>query len=89
MLATSATVGSLAGIQAVREGRAHVAGVHLLDVANGEYNRPQVASAFPHQRAFLVTLAGESTRCFRFCGHRAAPSSIREPRERNGRAGSR
>jgi putative molybdopterin biosynthesis protein len=57
MLATSAIVGSLAGIQAVSEGRAHVAGVHLLDPVSGEYNRPQVASAFPHQRAFLVTLA--------------------------------
>jgi excisionase family DNA binding protein len=57
MLATSATLGSLAGIQAVHEGRAHVAGIHLLDPASGEYNRPQVASAFSRQRAFLVTLA--------------------------------
>ena len=57
MLATSATVGSLAGLQAVREHRAHVAGVHLLDPATGEYNRPQVASSFTHARAFLVTLA--------------------------------
>jgi putative molybdopterin biosynthesis protein len=57
MLATFATVGSLAGLRAVREGRAHVAGVHLLDPASGEYNRNHVASAFPNERAFLITLA--------------------------------
>jgi putative molybdopterin biosynthesis protein len=57
MLATSATVGSLAGLRAVREGRAHVAGVHLLDPTSGEYNRTHVALEFPHERAFLVTLA--------------------------------
>ena len=57
MLATSATLGSLAGIQSVREGRAHVAGIHLLDPESGEYNRPQVAAAFGPRRAFLVTLA--------------------------------
>lgn len=57
MLATSAALGSVAALQAVKERRAHVAGVHLLDAESGEYNRPQVASAFRHQRAFLVTLA--------------------------------
>jgi excisionase family DNA binding protein len=57
MLGTSASLGSVAGLQAVRERRAHVAGVHLLDPESGEYNRPQVATAFPGQRAFLVTLA--------------------------------
>jgi putative molybdopterin biosynthesis protein len=57
MLATSASLGSVAGLLAVKERRAHVAGVHLLDPESGEYNRPQVAAAFPHQRAFLVTLA--------------------------------
>ena len=57
MLATSAALGSVAGLQAVKERRAHVAGMHLLDAETGEYNRRQVAAAFPHQRAFLVTLA--------------------------------
>jgi putative molybdopterin biosynthesis protein len=41
----------------VREGRVHVAGIHLLDPVSGEYNRPQVATAFGTKRAFLVTLA--------------------------------
>ena len=57
MLGTSAALGSIAGLEAVRERRAHVAGMHLLDPETGEYNRPQAAAAFPHQRAFLVTLA--------------------------------
>ncbi len=57
MLGTSAALGSVAGLEAVRERRAHVAGMHLLDPDSGEYNRPQVAAAFPHQRAFLITLA--------------------------------
>ena len=57
VLATSASLGSVAGLQAVREGRAHVAGMHLLDAETGEYNRPQVAEAFPRQRAILITLA--------------------------------
>jgi excisionase family DNA binding protein len=57
LLATSAAVGSVAGLNAVKERRAHVAGIHLLDPESGEYNRPQVAAAFPTRRAFLVTLA--------------------------------
>lgn len=57
LLATSATLGSVAGVTAVKEGRAHIAGIHLLDPKSGEYNRPQVAEAFGPRRAFLVTLA--------------------------------
>jgi excisionase family DNA binding protein len=57
MLATSAALGSMAGLNAVKERRAHVAGLHLLDPETGEYNRRHVAGAFSHQRAFLVTLA--------------------------------
>ena len=57
MLATSASLGSVAGLTAVKERRAHAAGIHLLDPETGEYNRPQVAATFPDRRAFLVTLA--------------------------------
>jgi len=57
LLVTSAAMNSVAGIAAVRERRAHVAGVHLLDRDSGEYNRPQVAAAFAGTRALLVTLA--------------------------------
>lgn len=57
LLLTSATMSSVAGIAAVRERRAHLAGVHLLDPESGEYNRPQVVAAFAGARALLVTLA--------------------------------
>lgn len=57
LLVTSAALNSVAGIAAVRERRAHVAGIHLLDPDSREYNRPQVAAAFEGTRAMLVTLA--------------------------------
>jgi excisionase family DNA binding protein len=57
LLLTSAVMNSVSGISAVREHRAHVAGIHLLDKKSSEYNRPQVAAAFTGKRAFLVTLA--------------------------------
>ncbi|MEZ4364727.1 MAG: helix-turn-helix transcriptional regulator [Kofleriaceae bacterium] len=57
LLVTSATMNSVDGIAAVREGRAHVAGSHLLDPDTGEYNRAPVAAAFDGTRAMLVTLA--------------------------------
>jgi excisionase family DNA binding protein len=57
LLVTSATMNSAAGLRAVRERRAHIAGIHLLDPRSGDYNRPQVEAAFASRRALLVTLA--------------------------------
>jgi len=57
LLATSASLGSEAGLCAVRDRRAHIAGIHLLDPVSGEYNRAQVAAAITNRRAFLMTLA--------------------------------
>ncbi len=57
LLATSATMNSEAGVEAVGARRAHIAGIHLLDSKSGEYNRPRVAAAFAGRRAMLVTLA--------------------------------
>lgn len=57
LLVTSASMSSVAGIEAVREGRGDVAGIHLLDPSTGEYNRRAVAEAFADRRALLVTLA--------------------------------
>ncbi len=57
MLVTSAAMSSVAGLAAVKERRAHIGGLHLLDPASGEYNRPAVAAMFGTERAFLVTLA--------------------------------
>ena len=53
----SANVGSLAGLAALRRGEAHLAGVHLLDPATGEYNLSYVRRWGPPGRTLLVTLA--------------------------------
>ncbi len=53
----SANVGSLAGLAALRRGEAHLAGVHLLDPATGEYNLSYVLRWGPPGRTLLVTLA--------------------------------
>ena len=49
-------VGSLRGLMAVAEGRADLAGVHLVD-EDGAYNAPFVRRLLPGQRAVLVRLA--------------------------------
>lgn len=48
-------VGSLGGLMAVAEGRADVAGVHLLD-ETGEYNAPYVRRLLPGRRVALVNV---------------------------------
>jgi molybdate-binding protein/DNA-binding PadR family transcriptional regulator len=50
-------VGSLAGLMALSEGRAHIAGVHLLDIESGEYNVPFVKHLMPEARVLLLRLA--------------------------------
>ncbi|MFO7173120.1 MAG: molybdopterin biosynthesis protein [Bacillota bacterium] len=52
---SSAHVGSLGGITALRRGEAHLAGVHLLDEATGEYNLPYVRR-YLDRPAYLVLL---------------------------------
>ncbi|MDQ7793569.1 MAG: molybdopterin biosynthesis protein [bacterium] len=52
----SSSVGSLAGLAALRRGEAHLAGVHLLDPATGDYNAPYVRRYGPDGRVLLVTL---------------------------------
>jgi putative molybdopterin biosynthesis protein len=54
---SSANVGSLGGLIALRRGDAHLAGVHLLDEATGEYNRSFVARHLPDDDVLLVHLA--------------------------------
>jgi putative molybdopterin biosynthesis protein len=53
----SAHVGSLGGLLALRRGEAHMAGIHLLDEATGEYNVPYVRQYLPDRAVVLVTLA--------------------------------
>lgn len=50
-------VGSLGGLIALREGRAHLAGTHLLDDETGEYNVPFVKHLLFEEPVVLVNLA--------------------------------
>jgi len=54
---SASPVGSLAGLIALGEGRAHLAGIHLLDVDSGEYNVPFVKHLMPEEPVVLVNLA--------------------------------
>ena len=76
-LATTAT-GSLDGLLALRDGRAHLAGVHLLDVDTGEYNAPFVRHLVPEDRVILVELARREQGLMVACGN---PKNIRGVRD--------
>lgn len=52
----SSPVGSLAGLIALEQGEADVAGCHLLDEETGEYNLPFVRRILPGQQVVLVNL---------------------------------
>lgn len=53
----SVNAGSLAGLQALARGEAHIAGSHLLDERTGEYNRSYVRKILPGRRVALFCLA--------------------------------
>ena len=55
---SSANVGSLGGLVALRRGEAHLAGSHLLDTETGDYNTSYIHRYLPGQEIVLVTLAG-------------------------------
>lgn len=55
---TSANVGSLGGLVALRRGEAHLAGCHLLDPETGQYNESYVRRYLPGQEVILLTLVG-------------------------------
>ncbi len=55
---SSAHVGSMGGIMALRRGEAHAAGCHLLDTATGEYNRSFIKKYFPKGGVRLVRCVG-------------------------------
>jgi putative molybdopterin biosynthesis protein len=50
------TVGSMAGLTALRRGESHLAGAHLLDPENGEYNVSYLKKFFKGQKLLLVNL---------------------------------
>jgi len=54
---SASNVGSLAGLLALRDGRSHLGGTHLLDPATGEYNVPYLRQYLPDLPVRLITLA--------------------------------
>ncbi len=55
---SSAHVGSMGGIMALRRGEAHAAGCHLLDTNTGEYNKSFLKKYFPKGGVRLVRCVG-------------------------------
>ena len=53
---SSAHVGSMGGLVAIRKGEAHIAGTHLLDEATGEYNVPYIKKMLGDKKMLLVNL---------------------------------
>jgi putative molybdopterin biosynthesis protein len=53
---SSAHVGSMGGLLALKRGEAHLAGTHLLDEATGEYNVSYIKKMLPETRIVLVNL---------------------------------
>jgi molybdate-binding protein/DNA-binding PadR family transcriptional regulator len=54
---SAAAIGSLGGLLALRDRRADLAGVHLLDVDSGVYNVPFVRQLLPEEPVLLLHLA--------------------------------
>jgi putative molybdopterin biosynthesis protein len=57
MRLSSANVGSLGGLTALKRGEAHLAGSHLLDEESGEYTWPYVRRLLPGEDVVLIHLA--------------------------------
>lgn len=71
---SSAHVGSMGGLMALKKGEAHIAGTHLLDEATGEYNIPFVKRFLADKAIVLINLV------YREQGllvHKGNPSNIR------------
>ncbi len=54
---SSAHVGSMGGIMALKRKEVHLAGIHLLDLESGQYNIPYLQRYLPERELFLVHLA--------------------------------
>lgn len=54
---SSANIGSLGGIMALKRREAHLAGMHLLDEQSGEYNISYLKRYLPSEEVVLVNLA--------------------------------
>ena len=54
----STHVGSMGAIQAVKNGLAHIGGIHLLDTETGEYNKSYIKKHFPDGNAVALRGVG-------------------------------
>jgi putative molybdopterin biosynthesis protein len=72
---SSAHVGSMGGLMALKRGEAHFAGTHLLDEETGEYNVTYIKKMLPGTRTVLVNLV---YRTQGFIVPRGNPKNIRE-----------
>jgi len=54
---SSAHVGSMGGLTALKRGEAHMAGTHLIDERTGQYNESYIRKLLPEKRIVLVNLA--------------------------------
>jgi putative molybdopterin biosynthesis protein len=79
----SLPVGSLDGLVALRQGLCQVAGCHLLDPENGEYNRPYIRHLFPDRKAALITLAHREQGLLLAPGNPHAVRSLEDALDRN------
>ena len=53
---SSAHIGSMGGLIALKRGEAHIAGSHLLDEETGEYNVPFIKRLLPDDKIILINL---------------------------------
>ncbi len=53
---SSAHVGSMGGLIAIKKGEAHIGGTHLLDMETGEYNVPFIKRLLPEKKVILINL---------------------------------
>lgn len=51
---SSAHVGSMGGIMALKNGETHIAPIHLLDIESGEYNTSYINKYLPNRRMALI-----------------------------------
>ncbi|HEX3014997.1 MAG TPA: molybdopterin biosynthesis protein [Desulfobacteria bacterium] len=75
---SSAHVGSLGGLLALRRGEAHLAGIHLLDEQTGEYNLAYLAKLLPGIPVKLINLSYRSQGLMVRAGN---PKCIRDLRD--------
>lgn len=75
---SSAHVGSMGGLMAIRRGEAHIAGTHLLDERDGSYNVSFIEKYFPNGGVRLVECVGRTQGLMLQAGN---PKRIRDVRD--------